>query len=108
MRSNLPTGLLSLLLACGALPAWCQTGGTAFQGPSAWTPAGSLASPRGWTTTAIGMNARMAWSESARFTSPAPWHMVTDLKPLSLGSIPPGSADVGPGQGLSPKPSFTP
>jgi hypothetical protein len=108
MRFALPVTLLPLLLAWGAGPAWCQVGAAILPGPAAWTPAGSLASPGGWTTSAAAMNARTNWSTSGMFTPPAPWHVVTDLKPLSLGSIPPGSRSSGPGQVASPKPGIAP
>jgi hypothetical protein len=90
MKNCLPLALLPVLLAVGAAPVRSQAASTSL-GPAPWTPSVTAAARGQWTTIPESFKPTAAWTDSGALAPLAPWQTVTDLKPLSLGSIPPGS-----------------
>lgn len=93
MRITLRFALLPLILVCGPAPAWSQAGGGLLQGPAPWIPSGTLEAMGQWST-GPSITGAAFWSASAVVSPPSPWRMVTELKPLSLGSIPTDGPDA--------------
>ena len=101
MRIRTPLALLGVVLAGCALPAWSQGVTAILQPPPTWTTAPTLEPTSRWSPSVI-LPGAASWSSSGSFNPPSPWRSVTDLKPLALGSIPPGEGEWRPGPAATP------